>query len=188
MPKETAITLPSEASVVIKIKTPEDLTRATSILSLLNKTLDVLTEQKEKLTKPLNATLKEIRARYKEPETILEGKISEIRQEMTTYQTKQMAIQAKKEAKLADKVAAGDITIEKAADALAKLPETPTAVDTTEGSVQFKPVKKFEVIDLSKLPIEYLVANEVKIRAAMNEGKELPGVRYYVEQVPYNSR
>jgi len=180
--------LPKEVSIAILIKSQDDMTHAVSLLSALNKFLDQLTEEKEKLTKPINAALKEIRSRYKVPETKLEDKIAEIRSAMTTYQTKQVALQAKKEDKLAEKLASGEIDIEKAADALSRIPALISKTDTNEGSVKFMPVKCFEVLNLSALPIEYHLANEVKIRAAMKEGIELPGVRYFVEQRPYNSR
>ena len=186
--EETAITLPDEASVAITINKPEDMPRAVSILSVLNKALDNLTEDRERITKPLNAALKEVRAKYKPFETKLENKIAEIRGEMTEFQTRQVAIQAKKEAELADKVASGAISIEKAADKLNVLPEIVTNTETSEGSVKFKEVKCFEITDISKLPIEFHVADMVKIRAAMIDGKELSGVRYFSEQRPYNSR
>ncbi len=186
--KETAMIMPSEVTKVITIKTPEDLTEATSTLSVLNKALDFLTEKKKKLTKPANEILAEVRARYKEPETLLKNKIEEIRAMMTAYANKQDAIAERKEEKITEKLASGDISIEKAADALSKLPEAPKNVATDEGSVKFKPVPKCEVEDLSKVPLEYHKADDVKIRAAMLEGTKLPGVRYWIDQVPYNSR
>ena len=186
--EETAIILPDEANTVITIKTPEDMPRAVSILSTLNKYLDKLIEDREKITRPINLALKEIRSKYKPFETKLENKIAEIRQEMTQFQTRQIAIQAKKEQDLADKVVSGQISIEKAAEKISKMPEVITNTETPEGSIKFKGVKKFEVTSLQDLPLEYHLANEVKIRAEMTAGKELPGVRYYVEQVPYNSR
>lgn len=192
-PKETPreeiqIILPNEANITISIKNPEDMPRAVSILSVLNKALDNLTSDREKITKPLNAALKEIRAKYKPFETKLENKIAEIRGEMTEFQTRQVAIQAKKEADLAEKVASGKLSIEKAADKLNKLPEVQTNTVVDEGSVKFKPQKVFTIASLKDVPIEFHLPNLVAIRANMNEGKELPGVKYKIIQVPYNSR
>ena len=189
MKKETAITLPKEATAkFVAIKTQDDLQKAVSILSVLNKTLDLLTEKKEMLTRPINVALKEIRARYKEPETILQGKIDEVRALMTDYQTKQVALQEAKESKLAEKLASGEISIEKATDKLSKLPDIAKRTESDDGSVKFKSVKKFEVVDLAKLPIEYHEANLVLLRADMLKGVEVSGVRYFTEQVPFNSR
>lgn len=185
---EKAIALPPEVNQLVQIKSQEDLTEATKLLSFLNRTLDDLTEQKEKLTKPINAALKEIRSRYKLPESILEQKIGEIRQEMTSYQTKQVALQQKKEEKITDQLASGKISIEKATQKVENLPTVSKKTETDEGLVQFKPVEKFEVISLKDLPIEYHVANETAVRKAMQEGNKLPGVKYWIEQVPYNSR
>ena len=85
-------------------------------------------------------------------------------------------------------MASGQISIEKAADKLNKLPEVITNTEVAEGSVKFREVKCFEVQDLSLVPIEYHTANEVKIRAAMTAGTQLQGVRYFSEHRPFNSR
>ena len=177
--KETSITLPDEASVAIIIKDETDMSKATSVLSVLNKYLDELTRQKELLTKPLNAALKEIRSRYKVPEEKLESKINEIRKMMISYKTEQVQLQAKKEQELAEKVANGKISIEKAADKLNKLPEVIKNTEVAEGSVKFKPVKCFEVVDMALLPIELHLPNTFEIRARMISGIEEPGVKYW---------
>jgi len=186
--EETSIVLPDEATTTITIKTAEDMPRAVSILSVLNKALDNLQADREKITKPINAALKEVRAKYKPFETKLENKIAEIRGEMISFQTKQVQIQAKKESDLAEKVASEKISIESAADKLNALPEVINNTEVAEGSVKFREVKCFEVQDLSLIPIEFHLPNEVKIRAAMTAGTQLPGVRYFSEMRPFNSR
>ncbi len=60
-------------------------------------------------------------------------------------------------------------------------------VNTQSGKISFKEVEKFEVEDISKLPIEYHLADEVAIRNAMKANIHLEGVRYYKEQVPINN-
>lgn len=48
------------------------------------------------------------------------------------------------------------------------------------GGVIVKKVWAFEVMDLSLLPLQYMVADEVKIRAAVLSGiRDIPGVRIY---------
>jgi hypothetical protein len=62
---------------------------------------------------------------------------------------------------------------------------------TDEGSVSFREVKKFEVMDivmLANASPDYVLPNEVKIRKAMLEGIELVGVRYFTEQSVINKR
>ena len=54
--EETSITLPDEASVAITINKPEDMPRAVSILSVLNKALDALIADREKITATFSKT------------------------------------------------------------------------------------------------------------------------------------
>jgi hypothetical protein len=61
-------------------------------------------------------------------------------------------------------------------------------ITTDAGGVSFRKVQKFEVIDIAKVPAAYILPNEVAIRGAMKLGKEIPGVRYYFEEIPYNAR
>jgi hypothetical protein len=67
--------------------------------------------------------------------------------------------------------------------------EAPDArVATEAGSLRFQTKKEFEVMDMSALPLEYHLADEIEIRKAMKNGIELPGVRYFTIEVPYNTR
>ncbi len=174
----------------LKIATPEDMVAATAFLSTLNKFNDKITGEKEKVTKPLNAALSAERARWKPLETKLGAAIDLVRRAMTTYQTAAVAAQKKQEDSIVNRVGEGrgKITAETAVRKLEDVVVPDGTVATDAGAVQFRSVKKFEVMDVTMLPKEYLLPNETMIREAMKQGKELPGVRYYEEQVPYNSR
>lgn len=174
----------------LKIATPEDVKNATTFLSTLNKFNDKITSEKEKVTKPLNQALKAERERWKPLETKLEVAIALVRRGLTDYQTKAVAAQRVAEKKIVDRVGEGKgkITPETAIRKLDEVATPDQTVATEAGAVQFRAVKKFEVMDLTMLPIEYHLADETKIREAMKQGNELPGVRYYEEQVPYNTR
>jgi hypothetical protein len=180
----------AEAASNFKIVDGDDMKEATAMLSDLNKQRDRVTEEKEKVTKPLNQALKAERARWKPLEDVLEGAIDALRRRMTSYQT-----QAKAEADAkADRIAArvgegkGKLAPETAMRKLDEIEKPEEAVSTDAGQVKFRTVEKFEVIEISKLPWEYLTPNETKIREAMKAGLKLPGVRYYTEEVPMNFR
>ena len=158
----------------IEIKTPMALDLAVGLLSDLNKFVDRITEEKEKVTKPLNEALKAERGRWKHLETAYEVAIALLRTKMTAYQT----FKKNEAEKIAERVSNGKMKIETAVNKLATL-DTPT-------SAKFREIKKFEVISLKDLPLEYHLANEVAIRKAMGEGVEIKGVRYFVEEVPVN--
>ena len=171
----------------IKIVDEQSLTKATEVLSQANKYAKQLEEDKQKITKPTNDALKEIRARYKPLENKLEDIILNIRKSMTSYQTEQMRLQKIEEEKIANRVAKGTLKVETGIRKLEELPQTADKIATQSGKISFKTVKKFEVIDITLIPHKYLIVNETAIRDAMKAGIELPGVKYFEEQVPINN-
>lgn len=174
----------------ITIHTAEDMVKATEVLSNLNRYADTVTEKKESITKPLNAALKAARQMFVPLETKLEDAIGGVRKAMITYQTEAVRKQKEEEAKIAARIGEGKgkIKIETAVEKLQNIEKAPEKIATDAGQVKFKTVKKFEITDISALPREFMVPNEVEIRKAMLAGIEVTGVRYYEEQVPYNSR
>lgn len=174
----------------LEITDAASMAEATAMLSTLNRVNDEATDSKEKLTKPLNAALKEIRSRYKPLEDIVGDAIDIIRGKMTKYQTEAKRIADKAAADIAGRVGEGKghFKSETAVKKIAEIERPPQAVATAEGVVKFKTIRKFEVMDMALLPMEYHLADEVAIRKAMMAGTELTGVRYYTEQVPENTR
>ena len=45
-----------------------------------------------------------------------------------------------------------------------------------------------ELENITLLPIEYHLPDMVAVRKVMKEGKKLPGIRYWTEQRPRNTR
>jgi hypothetical protein len=183
------------ATLVIKaqelaITDPKGMEEATVFLSNLNKANDKITKEKEKVTKPLNAALKAERERWKPIETKLSDAIALVRRAMTTYQTKAVAEQRAQEDKIVNRVGEGKgkFTTETAVRKIEEIAVPEETVATEQGSVQFRSVQKFEIMDFTLLTDEYKLADETKIREAMKRGTVVPGVRYYEEQVPYNTR
>ena len=160
------------------------------ILSNMNKYMDSVKEQKEKLTKPINESLKNIRAMFKPLETTYEIAIEALRGKMTKFQTESVAKAKIEEQKIADRVGSGTghLKIETAIKQIEKVETPEKEISTTSGLVQFVETKKFEVTNLAAVPVDYILPNEVAIRNAMKLGKEIPGVRYYTEMVPRNFR
>lgn len=177
----------------VNITSPTEMVQATELLSRANKTLDELTDDKTAITKPINDSLKLIRAKYKPLETRLEALIQAIRTEMAKYQ--QAQLKAKHEAELAISKRIGEgkgkLKLETAVNKIANLPQTETKITTDNGAVSFRPVKKYEVMDIVMLANanhEAVVPNEAYIRKAMQAGIELAGVRYYEELTAINKR
>lgn len=185
--KVNPIVLKSEK---FKIKAKEDMVEATEMLSQMNTQGDRIKEEKNKVLKPLLEATKAERARWKPIEDMFAIGVSNIRRLMTDYQTEQDKIAEEKKEKIAKRVGKGkgNLKAETAVDQMDDVETPDEAVSTDSGMVKFKTVKKFEVSDLSVVPIKYHLLNEVEVRKAMKEGTELPGVRYFTEKVPVNYR
>ncbi len=145
-------------------------------------------EDRLKLTAPLEASLKLIREKYTPTEKLLKSAVDMLKSKMSSYQSKSIQEQNEAEAKIALKLAEGEIDINQALKKMSKIDAPEEKVQTDSGAVSFRTVKKCEVIDLALLPMKYHLPNEVMIRKAMSEGVELPGVKYWEEQSVINKR
>lgn len=179
-------------SKVEKITIIDEKTKtiASEYLSQLNKSLDKVVAYKEAKTKPLNQALKVIRAETKPIETRLEDMIRSLRSKLGSYQTEQFRIAQEKKEKIANRVGEGKGKL-KSETAIAQIDEVDTpdkTVSTQSGSVNFKTVNKFEVVDMKLLPLGLHMPDMSAIQEQMKKGIEFPGVRYFTEQVPVNHR
>lgn len=178
----------SASEVVVKDEESKDI--AGDYLSRANKFLDSIVEYREKKTVPLNQALKVIRDETRPLETALKSLIDDLRFKLGRYQTAEMERVAREEAEIAKRVkpGKGNLSIETGTKKMDEIAKPSAKVSSDAGSVKFRPERKFEVVDITKLSAEYLLPNETAIRKAMKEGTELPGVKYWTEQVPVNHR
>lgn len=187
--KKKVTTLADQAHAFI-IKNAKDMTQAVEILSNLNKMGDAIKEKKELLTKPLNLALKNAREMFKPLENPYEEAIEILRSKMSAYQTAKVKEEAEEKAKIAARVGEGKgkLKMETAVEKIEEIGTTDKNVSTEAGAVNFRTVKKFKVVDLNKVPLEYHLLNESLVSKVMKEGTELPGLEYFEEQVPVNYR
>jgi len=181
--------LAQEADALV-IKSPEDMTRATELLSKLNKTMDGVEEEEDKIVGPLKATIKVEQGRWKPFKDALKPAIDSLRKRMGAYQLAEDEKAAAKKAKIAERVGPGKgkLKLETAIEQADAVEGPESKIKTNDGSVGFRKDRKFEVVDITKLPWEFLLPNEVAIRKELKDGRELPGVRYFDEMVPINKR
>ena len=183
-----------EASPILKeaqnlfIENAEDMKSATAMLSRVNKVLDSVTEEREKVTKPLNEALKAERTRWKPLETQLNDIIDLLRGKMSSYQTEMLQKQKKDEAKIAEKVASGKLSMEKAVTKLGELPALSEKIATEEGSVGFRTAYSVKLTHVNLIPREYLIPDEKKILEALRTGQAISGCELVETQVPVNRR
>lgn len=178
----------AEQATTLEIVDDITLKTGVELLSKLNQYNDSMQEEKEKVTKPLNEALRAERLRFKPLESVYTLAIEAIRAKMTQYQSNLVRERLEAQNKLASKVTSGYMKPETAVSKLENLAVVEKEVATSNGLVQFAEVKKFEVVDMTLLPLKYHLPDEVAIRKEMKEGREIVGVKYWIEQQPRNYR
>jgi hypothetical protein len=188
VPIEKTVSLVSKKVADLVIKDATTMATASEYRSQLKEYAKAIKEKKAEVLDPLNETLKKFKGWFKPVEDKCEANLTIIDNKMVAYQTAKIAKEKAEEAKIVAKMESGKIGIDKAVDKLAQIDRVDKKVETDSGSTSFIEHQCFEVMDVNMLPVEYILPNEVAIRSAMKEGKQLPGVRYYTEQRPRNAR
>lgn len=193
---DISLVLAEEISPIVKkaraleVKDDKSMALAVDMLSTINRVLDRAKEDKEKITKPLNDTLKEVRLRYKPIEEPGTEAVSELRGKISAYQTQKKRDAEAEEAKLAARVGAGKgkLKMETAVAKMADIERPADSVSTDSGMVKFRTVTKFKVTEMRDVPLEFLEINETLVKEAMKNGVKIPGIEYFTEEIPVNSR
>lgn len=166
----------------LKVATKDDLQEATNLLAKIKTIGKEILFAKEKITKPLNETLKNVRAFFApvENEWLRSEKI--VKDKMLDYQRAEMAKADIEAAKVEKKVEAGKMSFEKAAEKIeAVTPDKSIKADNGGGSASFKKIKVVKVEDESLVPDEYWVLDMVKVRKVALAGIPIPGVKVVEE-------
>lgn len=186
---QKALTPVQKQIAKLEVISEKSLIIATEYLSRINQYLDTLTDEKETLTDPHSQALKEIRAKYKPAEeavtlakTVLNAKILQYTKKLNEQ------FQAEKEAYLNPTTTTNKSSLDNSTRSTTKLTVVPTSASSTSGSISFIDQEDFEVMDITMLPHEYILPNDVLIRKAMKESIKLPGVRYFKKSIIRNNR
>lgn len=186
----TTAQLLREKAEGMEITTLEQMEDSVALLSQLNKANDRIDEEKQKVLRPLlDATAAE-RARWKPAETHLAAGIAYLRRLITDYQTHKRAEEKEEADRIASRIGEGKgkLKLETGISKIDAIEKAPEKVATESGSVAFRTVQKWKVIDDSKIPVGFLVPNEPKINAEMKAGRTIPGIEYYTEEQVVNKR
>lgn len=175
------------AAEALMITTQEEMVTATDHLSKMKQVAKMIKERKEAITKPLNEALKSARdlfqpieANLAEAERIVKGK-------MLSYQRDEDERISKDKNKVIDKVESGKMSVEKGIAKIEQIGTVQTSVQGKVGAIAFRNVKKYRVVDESKLPREFLMPNMSAITEALKAGKVVPGAEMYEEKVVASS-
>lgn len=191
-----------QAATEYKITTPEAYTASAERLRDIKGIQKKIEDAEKSITKPMNDALKAARDLFRAPKAAADKAESLIKAAISDYQAAQRRIQAEAQRKAdedarkererlaklqgaAEKrgdTAKAETFQERAAAVVA--PVVIVAPPKAEG-VTSRTVWKFEVMDAAKVPREYLVVDESRIRKvvqALKSDCNIPGVRVYSEE------
>ena len=156
---------------------------ATDILGKIKSWTKEVTEAKEKITKPLNESLKAARSLFAPIEE--QGKEAEriVKQKMIEYQTAEEEKAKKLTEKIEAKVEAGKMSFEKGMEKIENI-EPEKRVEGSKYTLTFREDKKMEITNIALIPDEYWVVDEVKLRKSVLAGTEVPGTKIVIIKTP----
>lgn len=193
---KTQATKALTAAQELEIKSPEQMTAATDLLSKMKTVAKMIKERKEAITKPLTEALNSARDLFKPIETNLADAERIVKGKMVDYQ---QAVEFKAEEerlRLAKRVEKGTMKAETAVAKMEKIEDAPTTVQGSVGAMAFRTVKKVRFAELASLSAPdiaalvsggYVAWNETAARKDALAGKNVPGVEVYEEKVVASS-
>ena len=172
---------------LLKVIDPLSNQRATDMLLQLREMRTNLEARRVEIIRPLQEGVKKVQALFKPGLTLLDNADEALRNKVIEYRVQETAratAEREKLTKAAHKAQArGD---DEGAAALAvqavmtAAPERRTEVGTGVGAVSVRNVVDFEVLDVGAVPREYMMLNEVSVRAALRaKVTEIPGLRIF---------
>lgn len=165
------------------IASADDRVRATDVLSKMKTVAKMIKEREEAITKPLNEALSSARDLFRPMKQNLAEAESVVKTKMLAYDAAEEKRIAEEQQKIAEKVEAGKMKPETAMKKIENIGEVKTSVQGKVGQTQTRTVKKYRVVDESKIPREYLVPDMGKITEAFKAGKVVPGAEAYEEKI-----
>lgn len=161
----------------LTITNQDDYDQAVTVGKKVSAYIKSIDTKEKAITKPINDSLKEIRALFKPFKETAEAQKSYIKSVMAEYLQAEAKKVAEAEAKIEARLERGTMREDTAVNKLATLEENKTATTGTTTNVL-----KVEVLNIKDIPAEFLTVNESAIKEAYRAGQEVAGVRCYYEQ------
>lgn len=173
----------------LQITSAKQMKDAAELLTRLNKYSDAMKTEKEKVTKPLNASLKVIREWFKPRESEMEEAIDIVRKKMSTYQLEADAKAKEQEKKLADRVERGTMKAETAVKKFDDIERPEERIDLGGASIEFRTQRKLKITNI-QLVVHWLLnsgkqeliyVDEAELLRILKSGTKVPGAE--IEEV-----
>ena len=136
-----------------------------------------ITAQKEKFTLPAKEIIANANEKFDPYIKACKNAEEVLKLRAVKYHNEQEAKRIADEKKLADKVDSGYMKSETAVKKMEAMPEVQKTVTTQSSGLRFTKRKVAVIFDLSLIPKEYWVVDEVKVRKEALAGVMIPGVK-----------
>ena len=156
-----------------KITTITQLEEAQALRTELKKQLKAVTDEKDKVSRPLLDAISAERARFAPYIKKYEDAILKISQLLSEYQTEQLKLQKQKEEKI---LSDGRLKTETVITRLAEV-----AQPDTKG---FRKQQVLKVTDITKIPQKYFHLDESQLLADLKAGEKVEGAEIDVKMIP----
>lgn len=170
------------------IESIEDVKAATDDLSIIAKLKKALEEKRKEYIGPINEHLKTVNGVFKSFVEPLSQADSITREKVLAYRAQQESIRVEQERINQLRMQAAEAEMKLKGELSEPLglvevaPNAATRYQTDSGTLGTAKIKKWEVTDITLVPIEYLVVDTVKIGKVVRAGiPGIPGIRIWEE-------
>jgi hypothetical protein len=177
-----------DSALSIKAVTAQNMPQATELLSRLNILNDRIEAEEDKITVPLEQALKAERARWKPAKSAYKTGIDYLRNLISVFQTNEVKRIRAEEAKVAQQINDGKITLEKGIKKIDKIEQVEEKVKTDNGSVSFREDQVLKITDRLSIPKYYWIVDEDLLLADLKAGKVVTGAELDIQLIPINRR
>ena len=160
-----AITLPAKITSQPTYTSAQETLMKIKGIQKNNKTI------KDSIVNPIKEALKNVKALFAPSEEALKAMEDEIKEDKVKWSDKLEEIEAKRRLEAEEKIKNG-VDIEKATKALNNTKDN-------LGEVKTRKIPKVRILDKTKIPLEYLEPDEVKIKAVLQSGIKVEGAELY---------
>jgi len=166
-----------KAANAFQITDTDSMSSAVELMSKLGKGVDMIEAYEKVKTEKWKAKVKAVTTEVAPMKKAVKTAYQIMRDKVAEYQMKAEAEASAKQAKIAEKMMKGQLKPETASKKAEMIEVPDEKVATVAGSVSFTTTKKLEIVDLSKIPAEYLVVDEKKLLDALKAGVLVPGAQ-----------
>lgn len=164
----------SRSEKLLSIKSDKDMIVATEFLVQVKTEIDLLEEERQSYTKPINESLKKLNSRFKELTEPLKNAEKTVKEAILSYRAEREKQRMIEQAKLQKKNGNSN---------LALVDSLPNIIESKSGETKISKRWTFEIVDEKKVPKEYLTVDTDKVKDAINQGvREIAGIKIYQKE------